>query len=1042
MNARLKNSTLARKSCPAQSPAYQQAIAVLFVMFFALSALAQTISPFNLPLYFEGNKNQTEFLSRGSGYQILISADGAQITLHKSAVGLATARMHLVGSRSDARIDGAGELPGKINYFVGNDPSKWQTGLSTFSRVQLAGVYPGIDLVYHGNQRQLEYDFAIAPGANPDNIKIRFDGVDKMSIAADGELVLKIGDSEIRQPRPEIYQTVAGGCQIISGGYKILDAHTVAFAIGSYDHSLPLVIDPVLSYSAFFGGNTSDTAWAIARDVNSNLYIAGQTVSTKFATVGAYQTNFAGGPFGIGDAFVAKFDSSATNLIYLTYLGGSDDEGAYCIAVDTAGDAYVAGETDSPNFPTNNALYQKIPSMVYPGFGIYAGSGFVTELNTNGSSLIYSTYLGSTAQSCVNGIAVDSSDNAYVVGFTYAATNFPVTTNALLTHLACSNNILVNANAFVTEIASNDTGLVYSTYLGGTNFDVAAGVALDAGNNVYVAGYTASFNFPLWNVPTNIPTLGYLNGITNQGLLQSTFDGFAAKFPPLATHPSSITNLIYSTFLGGSNNDVANGIAADGAGNAYVTGWTSSTNFPVVNTPAGLFSFLITNGINLPIATNVFLTKIASNGSAILDSAVFGGNVLDIGNGVAVDSAGDAFVVGQESSPSTNFPTMNAPGSLNSTNSSGLSSTNSGGYDVFVAAFNANWSTMDYVVCIGGNQDDIGYGIALDSATNVYITGNTASTNYPTQGAGLLWFNGTNVINGTNFINGAAFAGTNDAFLTKIALGALPTGPQITNPPVNITNGVGAEISFAVDVTGTSPFTYQWQYGGSNLVDGGSISGSLSNILTLANIQTTNAGSYVVIVTNNWGSASVTDTLTVLQSPIISPPLTNETVGIDSTVTFVATTFGTPPLYYQWLTNGVDLTNNVQFGGVTNFTLTITNAQVTNSGIYTIVVTNLYGSVTDSATLTVLPAPMFTSISVVSNNFTNGLRFVGVGGQSDQEYAVFGTTNLQTPIADWTGIAVFDVDGQGHFNITLPPTSEFFFIQSNYPEEFFILESQ
>ena len=249
-------------------------------------------------------------------------------------------------------------MSGKINYLIGNEPAGWQTGVATFAKVRVADIYPGVNLTYYGNQRQLEYDFTVAPGADPGVIAIRFDGADKISISPAGELVLNLGDSEIRQPKPVIYQTANGARQEISGGYKILDAHTVAFAVGDYDHSLPLVIDPILSYSTYFGGAADDIAWNVAVDTNGFVYVAGETLSANLATAGAFQTNYAGGTY-TGDAFVAKFSNDGSNLVYCTYLGGSQDDFASGLAVDNAGDVFLTGSTDSPNFPTNNALYPK-----------------------------------------------------------------------------------------------------------------------------------------------------------------------------------------------------------------------------------------------------------------------------------------------------------------------------------------------------------------------------------------------------------------------------------------------------------------------------------------------------------------------------------------------------------------------------------------------------------------------------------------------------------------------------------------------------------
>jgi hypothetical protein len=1033
-------------------------LAGLLLGFIVLAARAQTVSPFNLPLYFEANPDRTEFLSRGDGYQFLISADGVQIALRNGAGHPGVARMSFVGGNARAAICGEGELTGKINYLIGSDASKWQTGLPTFSKVQVSEVYPGINLVFHGNQQQLEYDFAIAPAANPNAIKMRFDGVDKISIAPDGELILKVGAGEIRQPKPEIYLAVAGGRKIIDGGYKILDARTVAFDIGSYDRSLPLVIDPLLSFSTFFAGSSlGTTAWAIARDTNDFTYIAGQTFSKQFFTEGAFQTNFAGGTLA-GDAFVAKFGDPATNLVYLTYLGGSSDDAAYAIAVDSSSHAFVAGATQSTNFPVTNAVsgHANISGVFDKNVGRYPTDAFVTELSADGSSLVYSTYLGGNSSDAAYGIALDSADNAYITGFTYS-TNFPVfpdPASVLQNHLACTNSIYLNANAFVTEIPSGGSAPpLYSTYLGGTNFDTGRAIAVDANNYVYIAGFTASTNFPVINQPTNVlpnfPAITHLNGSTNVPA-RTSFDAFVTKFPPLSTHPSSISSLVYSTFLGGTNSDQANGIAADSDGNAYVTGWTTSTNFPVVfssliNTnPAGLYSFLTTNGNAFSGVTNVFLTKIASDGSQILDSIVFGGNGMDIGNGVAVDLAGDAFVVGTSSS--TNFPTVNTFASLSHTNNAGL--------DVFVTGISADWTSTYYSVLIGGKKDEQGYGIVLDSATNAFITGYTASTNFPTANTGRFSFTFTNIvidtnvtfitnvvdstnviitstnfttnfvaivtntINGTNFINGSNFTGTNDAFLSEI-LFTTPSPTNIDLEPTNEIVGVGGTTRFALTVTGIStPVLYQWQHETftnlittniivgvstnkvtnsvsvfTNLLNSGRFSGATSNILTITNVMTTDSSgssNYQAIIT--WGDAPyITNaTLEVEQGPVIVVPPDDQTNFFGGTATFTVTAFGTQPLHYQWLFNGTNLVNSSgHISGATTNTLTITGLNTNNEGSFEVVITNAFGSTNASANLTMIT----TSPTNIDLEPTN--EIVGVGGTARFTLIVTGTS---TPV--------------------------------------------
>ncbi len=1008
----------------------------LVFLFLSLSIFAQTVSPFNLPLYFEANASQTEFRASGGNCQFQISPSGVQMALRGADKAVATAQMEFIGANAGAQIHGDGELPGKINYLIGNDSSKWQTGLPTFSRVRVSEIYPGINLVFHGNQRQLEYDFDIAPGADPREMKIHFDGVDRISIGSQGDLVLKMGSGEIRQPRPEIYQTIAGTRNFIAGGYNIVDARTVAFKVSHYDHSRPLVIDPLLTYSAYFGNNynSSTTGWAIAADTNGCIYIAGQTISTKFATVGAFQTNFMGGGMA-GDAFVAKFTNNPpTNLVYLTYLGGSGDDAAYCVAADGSGHAYVAGATDSQNFPTNNPIPGHGQINGKPNTAGYFTDAFVTEVGTNGTNLVYSTYLGGESSEAAYGIAVDSAGNAYVTGFSYS-TNFPCTSNALQTNLQCINSVYYEANAFVSEITNGGGNLIYSTYLGGTNFDIGRAIAVDSSNYVYVTGFTGSTNFPVWNAPTNsYPATIYLSGATN---------AFVTKFPPLTNQISSVTDLVYSFFLGGTNMDEANGIAADSNGCAYVTGWTASTNFPVsypnMTGPVGLFSYLTTNGAFLYSVTNVFLTKIGATNN-IIYSTVFGGYIQDIGYGVAVDSGGDAFVVGSESSP--DFPALNTNGVLNGVNQ--------GGSDVFVTAFNTNCSSTLYSVCIGGVGNDYGYGIALDSSTNAYITGQTMSPNYPTTNNVPIYLQNADYINSSNLIGGG------DAFLTEIAPAPLSMAPQITSFPPSPTNtGVGQSISFPVTVTGTAPLTYQWefapltnQFDVTNLVNNVQISGATNTTLTITNLQATNAGYYTFIVTNDWGSQTDTVQLTVEQWPVIIVPLTNQTVGIGSTVTFTVTAYGTPPLYYMWQTNGVLLgTNGGQFSGFTNNTLTITGVQTNNTGTYEVTVTNAYSTnalatpATNTATLTVLAAPEVTSLVPASGGLINGLTFTGVGGSNFGPFTLYGTTNLLlAPIPmTWSNIGTGTFGSQGQFQFTLTMTTNFPFFESNYSQEFFIL---
>ena len=753
----------------------------------ALTSLAQTASPLaKLPLFFEANHDQSAtaapFLARTADAQCAISASGVAMNLRRAAGQTSRLNMNFVGANPSAAIHGDAEQSGKVNYLTGNDPAQWHAGVPTFAQVRVEKMYPGVDVVFYGNQQQLEYDFNIAAGANPNVVVLQFDGADKIQLGAQGDLVISLGGREIRQPEPQIYQTIAGSRHAVSGGYKILANQTVAFNVGDYDHSQPLVIDPVLSYSTFFGGNYGDTAWAVAINPNDqSIFIAGQTFSSQISngvalsTSGAYQRTNNGGT-QTGDAFVANIDKTGTNLLYFTYLGGSSDDAAYGLAVDSNGDAFICGGTYSTDFPTKNAIQggTGIHGSMDAKLKTYPSDAIVAELAPGGSNLIYSTYLGGENYEAAYGIAIDPSGDAYITGFTYS-TNFPGTTNtfAYQPHLGCVNNAFTfQYNAFVTEIAAGGNTLKYSTYLGGTNADGGQAIAYND-NQLFVTGYATSTNFPTahyihQSIGTNLVDGHFLNGSNATALLFN--DAFVAAFTNAS---GSNLTLLYSTLLGGAFSDIAYGIAADALGNAYVVGSTTSSNFPSLNTVGTnlLTSYVRTNTYYYP-ATNGFLTQIQWNGTnaSIGYSTLFGGYGVDVATAVALDPNNDAFVTGYASS--TNFPVTRANiyGSLRATNA--------GGSDVFVIAFNPNASGLLYSTYLGGAANDYGYGIAVDSASSAYVVGQTLSTNFPS-------FNARQKI----------LNGTNDAFLAKIImasplLSASLSGTNflVTVPPVGDLN--------------------------------------------------------------------------------------------------------------------------------------------------------------------------------------------------------------------------------------------------------------
>jgi hypothetical protein len=597
----------------------------------AQTSAAQTSSPGHarivqsygkLPLAFEANQGQSDpqvkFFSRGAGYSLFLTSNEAVLTLRdnsrlepashvvrdrtSSERASAVLRMKLVGANANAKVLGQDELSGKSNYFIGNNPKKWHSNVEQFAKVRYESVYPGVDLVYYGNQRELEYDFVLQPGANPEAIRLRIDGASKLRIQRD-DLILTspAGDVDLRSP--SIYQEANGIRKEVHGRYIIRNGNEVGFAVADYDRRRALIIDPVLAYSTYLGGSgvNGDHAFGIAVDSEGNAYVTGQTCSADFPTGNSIQA-YAGNC----DVFVTKLNPDGSALVYSTFLGGSDSEGAGGIALDAAGNVYVTGATFSTDFPAVNAIQSTSHGN---------DDGFVTQISATGNALIYSTYLGGHGDDQGTGIAVDSAGNACVVGNTESRT-FP-TKNAIQPTFGGGTR-----DAFVTKINPNGSAFVYSTYLGGNDDDYGAGIALDGAGNAYIAGSTLSTNFPTQN-----PIQPALSGV---------IDAFVTEIN------SAGTSLVYSTYLGGSGWDQAFGVAADATGNAYVTGNTQSTDFPTSNA--------IQNNLGSS-KRNAFVSKINPAGSAFVYSTYLGGNNDELGYAITADAAGSAFATGASADP-------------------------------------------------------------------------------------------------------------------------------------------------------------------------------------------------------------------------------------------------------------------------------------------------------------------------------------------------------------------------------------------------------
>ena len=696
-----------------------------------------------IPLHFEKNQGQTNptvtFLARGKGYALFLTPKEVVLSFHHSgsvdkspdgpASGekdtessgfgnklekalrenpVAVVRMALVGGKRQADMVGQDQLPGRSHYFIGSDPSQWWTNIPQYGKVVAKQVYPGIDLVYYGDQGQLKYDFHVASGGDPNVIMLAFEGVDQLEITDKGDLALHTPAGAVLHQKPLIYQDIDGVKKTVEGDYIFKSQSEVGFQLGPYDVSKPLIIDPVLSYSTYLGGSDEDRGGGIAVDATGNAYLTGHTISANFPTANAYQASSTG-----VEAFVTKVNAEGSALIYSTYLGGGVTDEGYAIAVDAAGSAYVTGYTGSGNFPTVN------PVQDSPGGMGLGGDTFVTKLNAAGSALEYSTFLGGSIWDQGNGIAVDAAGNAFVTGRTHS-NDFPTTGGAPQTVFGG------DFDAFVTKLNATGSALDYSTYLGGLDREEGRGIAVDGTGNAYVTGTTSSMNFPIAGTPF-------------QGALSGNSDSFVTKLN------ASGSAFDYSTYLGGLEEDGGNGIAVDGTGNAYVTGSTGSSKFPIAGIP-----FQGT----LDGYSDAFVTKLDPSGSGLVYSTLLGGSGGESGNGIVVDSSENVYVIGRTSS--TDFPLASPFQPI----IGGLPEGPATIADAFVAKIKAGGSSLIYSSFLGGNGSDSGEAIAVDAAGNAYLTGETRSL----LGATSSEFP---VVNAIQTDYGGDF---NDAFVAKVQL--------------------------------------------------------------------------------------------------------------------------------------------------------------------------------------------------------------------------------------------------------------------------------
>jgi len=751
-----------------------------------------------LPLSFELNQGQTDsqvrFLARGHGFGLLLTTNGAEFSFNEPSTAL---RMYLQGAATSPRIRGVNELPGKVNYFFGRESDKWRTNIPTYERVSYEQIYPGVDLIYYGNQRQLEYDFVIAPDASFKQIRLAFDGADKPRLNRHGDLIIRSGAHKITLLRPKAYQEIGEQRRDVSIRYLLNTRSQVTFQIGDYDKRQPLIIDPVLVYSSFLGGSGLDRGTGIAVDSSGNAYITGHTSSLNFPTGSPLQAAHTGGE---QDAFVSKLNASGSALVYSTYLGGSGTEVATSIALDNAGNAYITGQTTSNNFPLVNALHSTLSG---------SNDGFIAELSASGSALVYSTFLGGRGSDEGNSIAVDSLGNAYVTGVT-SSRDFP-TTNPLQT-LRSGNAIFKSANS-AGSWAASDSGLIAATvndlkfHPSNSSIIYAAtdtGVFKTTDNGLNWTALSGQTALPVTRVALDPTDANVIYAATGGGVYKSTDggnnfsainNGLGAFFVRTIVLDPTTPTTLYVTV--GSNSFFR---STDGgtswsqkfiSGSGGINGLTIDPNTPTTlyaATVGGVFKSTdsgtnwTASNTGFPFSFNISSVSIDKTNNLLYAATAFG--IFKSANGagtwtnitdnsafftvsvIAIDPAtpstiyiatplglfktidgGATWNVSGNGFPNSNVLSLVVDPGQASTLYIGTSS----GTDAFVTKLSAGGATQVYSTYLGGSAADVGNGIALDSGSNVYLTGSTSSNNFPTA----------------NALQPARSSGT-DAFVTKL----------------------------------------------------------------------------------------------------------------------------------------------------------------------------------------------------------------------------------------------------------------------------------
>ena len=940
-----------------------------------------------LPIAFVENRGQTNrqvrYFAQGSHYAFLVKRDEVLLSLTKpsqtavkqfpearsisgdhgllieasaqggaeepsSTAGVALA-LRFLGANPNVVVNGAERTPGNFNYFRGNDPARWQADVPGYGEIVYRELWSGVDLRLREKHGTLKYEFHVRPGARMENIRLAYLGAEKLSLDGAGGLLVETALGTLHDSAPVSFQEIGGVRVPVESRYSLDPENGYSFRVGAgYRADRELIIDPGVEYSTFLGGTADEIGNGIAVDAAGNAYIVGTTQSPDFTTtVGAFDRTGAAGNFS--DVFVAKLNATGTSLIYATFIGGSGLEWGRAIAIDSAGNAYIAGQTKSSNFPTTKNAFDRslgIPANC-PRCTIDNYDAFVTKLNPTGSALVYSTYLGGASDiDDALGIAVDAAGSAYVAGET-ASADFPTTAGAFRTARNASND------AYVTKLNPAGSGLVYSTFIGGSQVDFAVRIAVDTSNNAYVLGNTSSADFPT--------TTGAFDSSQN-----GTFDLFMLKLNAAGS------NLVYSTFLGGSAFDSAEGLAVDSSGNAYVSGITSSADYPV--TP-GAFQTVSQNSNG----GGGFVTKLNATGSALVFSTFVGDSNV---SGIALTPAGNMWLTG--GTVSLNFPVT--PDAFQGFLHAGANSS-----EAFIAELNSTGSALLYSTYLGGNDTDYGTDLKLDSAGNVYITGTTRSSDFPiTPNAFDRVFKGRQDI----------FWG--DAFITKLALNGTPPPPPPL-PKLATVSSAAIEVVGGNSVALTVTLTSGAQGTGAVV----SLSDNNPTIFNLPASMTIAAGAQTGSVTASTAAVPANTPVTVTAS------YNNSSLGTTITVLPVP-----PPAAL----NSIGFFPNTVTGGTAALGILSVTGPAGPGGFTATLSSNVPGIVTLPATVTVPQGQTNVSFSVPTAAVTaqTGLTVFAMAGGRTELAPLF--VNPATPPPPPTVTLTVSATGRSGQSVTSSPS--------------------